>query len=109
MPTIHLWLNEGVAEFFEFSRREQGVHAVDVAHLSGRMLKGTWRPDLDRMEALTSASELSRTTMRRSGAGRTACFTPRSSAANSFRITLVMSAATARRPRSLRGCGMPRA
>jgi hypothetical protein len=59
VPTIPLWLDEGVAEFFELPRSEQGVHAAHVAHLSGRLLEGTWRPDLERMEALASAGELS--------------------------------------------------
>jgi hypothetical protein len=59
VPTIPLWLDEGVAEFFELPRSEQGVHATHVAYLSGRLLEGTWRPDLDRMEALASAGELS--------------------------------------------------
>jgi len=58
-PAIPLWLDEGVAEFFELPRSQQGVHAAHVAHLSGRLLEGTWRPDIDRMEALASAGELS--------------------------------------------------
>jgi len=58
-PAIPLWLDEGVAEFFELPRSQQGVHAAHIAHLSGRLLEGTWRPDIDRMEALASAGELS--------------------------------------------------
>ena len=59
VPTIPLWLDEGVAEYFELPRSEHGIHAAHVAHLSGRLLEGTWRPDLDRMEALAAAGELS--------------------------------------------------
>lgn len=59
VPTIPLWLDEGVAEYFELPRSEHGIHAAHVAHLSGRLLEGTWRPDIDRMEALASAGELS--------------------------------------------------
>jgi hypothetical protein len=59
VPAIPLWLDEGVAEFFEIPRADGGVHAAHVAHLSGRLLEGTWRPDLDRMEALASAGDLS--------------------------------------------------
>ena len=59
VPTIPLWLDEGVAEFFELPRSEQGVHAAHVAHLQGRLIEGTWRPDLGRMEALESAGEMS--------------------------------------------------
>lgn len=59
VPTIPLWLDEGVAEYFELPRSEHGIHAAHVAHLSGRLLEGTWRPDLERMEALAAAGELS--------------------------------------------------
>jgi hypothetical protein len=59
VPTIPLWLDEGVAEFFELPRNEQGVHAAHVAHLQGRLIEGTWRPDLGRMEALATAGEMS--------------------------------------------------
>jgi hypothetical protein len=59
VPAIPLWLDEGIAEFFEVPRAEQGLHAGHVAHLSGRIIEGTWRPDLARMEALVSAGELS--------------------------------------------------
>jgi hypothetical protein len=59
VPTVPLWLDEGIAEFFELPRNEQGVHAAHVAHLQGRLIEGTWRPDLGRMEALASAGEMS--------------------------------------------------
>jgi hypothetical protein len=59
VPAIPLWLDEGIAEFFEVPRAEQGLHAGHVAHLAGRIIEGTWRPDLARMEALVSAGELS--------------------------------------------------
>ena len=59
VPTIPLWLDEGVAEFFEVPRAEGGVHRAHVAHLSGRVIEGTWRPDIERLEALASAAELS--------------------------------------------------
>ncbi len=55
MPGIPLWLDEGIAEFFEVPRSEQGVHAAHVAHLAGRLIEGTWQPDLGRLEAITSA------------------------------------------------------
>lgn len=58
-PTVPLWLDEGIAEFFELPRHEAGVHGPHVAHLAGRMLEGTWRPDLERLESLTSAGDLS--------------------------------------------------
>ncbi len=59
LPGIPLWLDEGIAEFFELPRSDQGVHRGHVAHLSGRLLEGTWRADIDRMESLESAGDLS--------------------------------------------------
>jgi hypothetical protein len=58
-PAVPLWLDEGLAEFFEVPRHEAGVHRAHVAHLAGRLLEGTWRPDMGRLEALASAGELS--------------------------------------------------
>lgn len=58
-PAVPLWLDEGLAEFFELPRHEAGVHAAHVAHLAGRTLEGTWRPDMERLETLASAGELS--------------------------------------------------
>jgi hypothetical protein len=59
VPAVPLWLDEGIAEFFEVPRAEAGLHRGHVAHLAGRIIEGTWRPDLARMEALASAGELS--------------------------------------------------
>jgi hypothetical protein len=57
-PAVPLWLDEGIAEFFELPRADAGVHRAHVAHLAGRLIEGTWRPDLNRLEALASAGEL---------------------------------------------------
>lgn len=59
VPTLPLWLDEGIAEYFELPRADRGVHSAHVAHLAGRMLEGTWRPDLTRLEALDSAAAMS--------------------------------------------------
>ena len=58
VPTLPLWLDEGIAEFFELPRVEGGVHRTHVAHLAGRLVEGTWRPDLEKLEAVVSAAEL---------------------------------------------------
>jgi hypothetical protein len=55
---VPLWLDEGIAEFFELPRAEGGVHRAHVAHLAGRLIEGTWQPDLARLESLSSAGEL---------------------------------------------------
>jgi hypothetical protein len=59
LPAIPLWLDEGIAEFFELPRTEGGLHRAHVAHLAGRNLEGNWRPDVARLESLSSATELS--------------------------------------------------
>ncbi|MFM7137303.1 MAG: hypothetical protein ACKO1M_09590 [Planctomycetota bacterium] len=59
VPAVPLWLDEGIAEYFELPLSVQGRHEPHLAHLSGRLIEGTWRPDLDRMEALTAAGEMS--------------------------------------------------
>lgn len=59
VPTVPLWLDEGIAEYFELPRGEQGRHADHIAHLTGRLLEGGWRIDLERLESLHSAGELS--------------------------------------------------
>jgi len=59
VPAVPLWLDEGIAEYFEVPRTAQGRHADHVAHLAGRLLEGTWRIDLERLESLQSVGELS--------------------------------------------------
>jgi hypothetical protein len=52
---IPLWLDEGIAEYFEVPRADQGVNGVHVAHLAGRLIEGTWQPDLGRLESIKDA------------------------------------------------------
>lgn len=59
VPGVPLWLDEGIAEYFELPRVAQGRHADHVAHLTGRLIEGTWRIDIDRLESLRLAGELS--------------------------------------------------
>ena len=59
VPAVPLWLDEGIAEYFETPRSDHGLHRGHVAHLAGRLLEGTWRPDLGRLEALSAAGEMS--------------------------------------------------
>lgn len=58
VPTVPLWLDEGIAEYFERPRSDRGLHGDHVAHLAGRLLEGTWRPDIERLEALQAAGEM---------------------------------------------------
>ncbi len=59
VPAVPLWLDEGIAEYFETPRSEQGLHHGHVAHLAGRLLEGTWQPDMARLDALNSPGEMS--------------------------------------------------
>ena len=58
VPHMPLWLDEGLAEYFEVPRGQDGLNRphrdllLDMIHHDG------WRPDLRRLESLTSAAEL---------------------------------------------------
>jgi hypothetical protein len=58
VPTVPLWLDEGIAEYFERPRSDGGDHAEHVALLAGRIIEGTWRPDIERLERLQAAGEM---------------------------------------------------
>lgn len=59
VPGVPLWLDEGIAEYFELPRSDHGLHAAHLAHLMGRLIEGTWHPDLAKLEAIGSAGDLS--------------------------------------------------
>ena len=58
VPNIPLWLDEGLAEYFEVARGKGGVNGPHVYHLANRLRNGKWKPDLERLESLVSAREL---------------------------------------------------
>jgi hypothetical protein len=58
VPRIPLWLDEGLAEYFEVARGEQGLNRPHVKELVGRLSQGAWRPHLPRLEALASAGDM---------------------------------------------------
>ena len=59
LPGIPLWLDEGLAEYFELPEAAVGLHERHAAHLAGRLLEGTWQPRLERLEALEDAAAMS--------------------------------------------------
>ena len=59
VPSIPLWLDEGLAEFFELPQPADGLHQAHADHLSGRLLEGTWQPRIERLEALEDAAAMS--------------------------------------------------
>ena len=58
VPNIPLWLDEGIAEYFEIGRGKGGLNGPHVYQLANSFRRGDWVPDLKRLESLVSASEL---------------------------------------------------
>lgn len=58
VPHLPLWLDEGLAEYFEVPRGQNGVHLPHLTALLEGYQLDRWRPDLTRLEALASASEM---------------------------------------------------
>jgi hypothetical protein len=57
VPNLPLWLDEGLAEYFEVPRGESGVNR---AHLDQIAAAGPeWRPNLKRLEQLESLDQMS--------------------------------------------------
>ena len=54
VPNLPLWLDEGLAEYFEVPRGQVGLNR---AHLD--QFDGDWQPDLARLEQLHSTGEMS--------------------------------------------------
>jgi hypothetical protein len=58
VPRIPLWLDEGLAEYFEVARGEGGLNRPHVRELAGRLSQGSWRPHLPRLETLAAAGDM---------------------------------------------------
>ncbi len=58
MPNLPLWLDEGLAEYFEVGRGRRGVNRTHVEYLLGQVAIGAWRPHLPRLETLAVAGEM---------------------------------------------------
>ena len=57
IPNLALWLDEGLAEYFEVPRGNRGVNRPHVQELNAALAKG-WHPDLRRLEKLQSAGAM---------------------------------------------------
>ncbi len=55
---IPLWLDEGIAEYFETPRVNRGFNSPHFHLLIEKYDRGQWVPDLDRLESLRKAGEL---------------------------------------------------
>jgi hypothetical protein len=54
VPNLPLWLDEGLAEYFEVPRGHHGLNTPHVAQLQATAAQDEWRPNLRRLEALAS-------------------------------------------------------
>jgi hypothetical protein len=57
-PGLPLWLDEGLAEFFEVPRGNAGLNGPHVELLSDMMHHDGWQPDLKELEQLTDAGQM---------------------------------------------------
>ncbi|MCI0331997.1 MAG: DUF1570 domain-containing protein [Planctomycetes bacterium] len=58
VPGIPLWLDEGLAEFFEVPQNLNGFNQPHLALLSDMMQHDGWKPDLARLERLRDATQM---------------------------------------------------
>jgi len=54
VQNLPLWIDEGLAEYFEVARGHGGLNRPHVELLTEALDAGTWQPDLARLEALDS-------------------------------------------------------
>jgi hypothetical protein len=59
VPNIPLWLDEGLAKFYEVPRNERGLNRPILNLLGERLQREHWRPDLKRLEQLDPAKDMS--------------------------------------------------
>ncbi|NLX53522.1 MAG: hypothetical protein GXY58_00220 [Planctomycetaceae bacterium] len=58
VPHLPLWLDEGLAEYFEVPRSEGGLNAPHRTMLVQAVHERNWQPDLPRLERLTAPFEM---------------------------------------------------
>ncbi len=58
VPRMPLWLDEGLAEYFEVPRGQSGLNRPHVDLLSDMAEHENWRPNLPRLEKLTDAAQM---------------------------------------------------
>jgi hypothetical protein len=57
-PGLPLWLDEGIAEYFEVPRGTNGMNRPHMDLLADMMHHDGWRPNLERLEQLADASQM---------------------------------------------------
>ena len=58
VPKLPLWLDEGLAEYFEVPRGQGGLNRPHVDLISDMAEHENWRPNLQRLEKLTDAVQM---------------------------------------------------
>jgi len=58
VPHIPLWLDEGLAEYFEVSHGQHRVNRPHVDYLLDRLQLGRWSPNIPRLESLVATDEM---------------------------------------------------
>jgi hypothetical protein len=58
VPEIPIWVDEGLAEYYEVGGSLQGWHMAHAELLRGELALGAWRPDLARLERITSVDQM---------------------------------------------------
>jgi hypothetical protein len=59
VQNLPLWLDEGLAEYFEVPRGTHGLNAPHVGQLANLLRQGRWSPDLRRLESIKTPEEMS--------------------------------------------------
>src|SRR5262245_50570674 len=58
VPALPLWLDEGLAEYFEVPEANDGLNPPHVALLGDMMKYNHWQPNLSRLATLTDAGQM---------------------------------------------------
>jgi len=58
VPRLPLWLDEGLAEYFEVPLGHEGLNRDHVVWLAEQRRAGQWKPRLEHLEGLSSISEM---------------------------------------------------
>ncbi len=59
IPNLDLWLDEGIAEYYEVARGNKGINKEHVYLLNESFRRGDWEPNLESLELITDPAALS--------------------------------------------------
>jgi hypothetical protein len=60
VPNAPLWLDEGIAEYFETPRGWNGLHLAHLELLDDQASQGKWKPELSRLDKLATIDQMTR-------------------------------------------------